>query len=341
MTHLRPPETRLCLAALPSRERAVVTHLLECPDCRDALAAEGAAAGWSLEPEPVAAHSPAPAGTGGGDPFDAMLDRIKRFAERHQAAAAEERRRADRLLGAFRTVPPRAWAAFLARPLPAVFFPLLLDHAFRQIETAPNRAERIARRLRHAVRRRSRTELPAILREEVMIRTWTLQGAACARRREWSRADRAFDRASRLLDATPNTGAEAELCRRLASRFRARRRTAEALALRARAAVLAEALGELEEEIADLADRAEWLLERDPGRAAGLLAAALLRTEGDGLRPLAGPLRERLAEALLLLGRPTDAAAVSKREGDAREARPRTPGSVRFDLPFLPEELAP
>ncbi len=295
--HLNAVELRLCLEALPPRERQLVEHLLGCPSCRTALERQ-----LGRTPPEDSRYDPA---------ISRAIERAADVTRQEEPRVAEERTAAHRLLDELWTLRPDHWPAlFLRSPSPA-FLLLVLDAAARVAPRDPNTAETLARQVR-AASQRPEAEIPEILRAELKVRAWAVAGRARAQRREWVAADAAYEEASRGLAEVPNLDVEAELCRFLAAGFVARDRLTEAAALLGRAALLAGAAGQVQAEIGDLGELA-WLCSRrgDLDQAVGLLARALLRADDAGLEVAAAGLRLRLVWTLRQLGEIQDAVKVA------------------------------
>jgi hypothetical protein len=289
MTHLHPVATRLCLGALPRREREIVAHLLSCAACRKAVTR-------------TARRRPTEHGTpGGAYDYSQVFARVLSRTQAQWSIAEEESRQAPLRFDGLWSLPPSRWREAFAAPCSVAFLSLVLDRALACAAADPRTGERLATLARSAARRRR--DLPAALRDELIARSWTAVGSSFAARREWHRADAALTKAGQLLSSRPSPRPEAELCRVLAERHLGRGSSGEALALLARAARLAGESGDVEREVCDLGRQAGILSDQnDLDQAAGLLAAALLRAEDEGLAGTREHLRLRLLWTLQALG---------------------------------------
>jgi tetratricopeptide (TPR) repeat protein len=304
-SHLNPVELRLVLEALPSAERQLVEHLLGCAECRTAVLEQ-----IEQRRGPGAEPSSDPEAAGGV----AALEEVFVRSEQAALAAADQVRREQGesafLLAELWALSPAEWTDFFLAPLPLAFLRRVLDQAVRVAATDPGLADTLARHVRLTVLRElGRLGTPGT---EVLARAWSITGNVRARRGHWAAADAAFEEAGRGFTDLSDLVTEAEHCRLLADRFALRGRLIEAHALAAHAVRLAGAGGQVEDEIAGLAEVAQLHGRRgDLDQAVGCLARALLRAEDAGLSASAAQLRLRLVWTLRQLGRLHDALALT------------------------------
>jgi tetratricopeptide (TPR) repeat protein len=310
LAHLNPAAVRLCLETLPRREREVVAHLLSCAAFRKAVAPD--------RRDPC--QLPGPGRSHESFSYDQVFARALSRVQEQWAVAEDERQQAGQRFDELWSLPRSRWREAFVDPCPVAFLTLVLDRAFECAATDPRTCRGLALLTRSAARRRR--DLLGALRDELIGRTWTVEGYCHALRREWQPADAALARASQLLASCPNPMAEAELCRVLAESHLGRGSSGEALALLARAARLAGEIGDVEREVCDLGRQAGILTDRaDLEAAAGLLAAALLRAEDAGLASAADQVRLRLLWTLQALGRYGEAREVAPSAAAAAAAR--------------------
>lgn len=237
-SHLASTDAVRLLAFLPTRERALLDHLLACPACRQHVQEILAAAPGPPAPEPPLDPEYAEAVERVRAGIDEAAERLE--TERLHAEAA--------VAGLLATAPgkrrKRIRSEARLRTLPVAH--LLIDRALAVASSNPAEAEHLALLGLFTLGRLDPDEAPGLAMAEVKVRGWAVVGRSCWQRGDWRAAREALECAEEVMVTEAYLSRRVGFRRSLAALRLVERRVEEAHALAGRAVdvLLAPLLGE-------------------------------------------------------------------------------------------------